>query len=350
MAGCWEARITHTTKVSTELRTISLRKSTEYVSYLEQLRVRAIRYASPDSIVALARAIPLAESGDDDDDAKELQDSAQRSDFPWLVELDQKIDELYDIGDTWFGSLDQITDDGLLDPTDQEGGISDLFSGNDPRFIQSSLSEWNTTGHVSYGETSPFILSRDSQEEKTQADEKNTNDFLSIPWQKGFPFRLGQYLDCIEFFESEELFEHRESNPSPYRNVETAGVIKDTNDKIRSNIYPVSETHLLKLQGCISQIRAFRNYLKKSVEDIRDASNRREDRYRMREARGDITMLMHTRGYGSALVECISTEETWPEEEASWGLPPIKKLRKKLYMSSIGEESSLAAETRNVRW
>ncbi|KAF7563602.1 hypothetical protein G7046_g506 [Stylonectria norvegica] len=366
----WSTKITDTAKLSPELRYILFDRTTEMLSKLGALQRRAMSFASPEAIGAIAPRISLPSPGAGE--TEQLQDSSRRHDFPWLSESTESLEP-----EDWVTADDQGGEDGELS---LGGTWMEELSNADEEIMARLIGEWETR-EVS-GDTCDLAASAtlSSAEEKTccSSSQQVTHNKskgmmehpLNVPWHQSFPAELEEYVDALQTYvdsrasaqdillrkldrashnassgavvdsnsdtdSAGETASDSETNSKPEVdlevdcNSEAAEPATSQNHYLillkrpTANVCGISADNLIRLQSIIQQTSEFRSYLSRSLQDIKRALNRREDRYRLRETEGDITTFMRSRGLSSPLTEGISIDEEWPEQW-EWGLP-IKK-------------------------
>lgn len=173
-----------------------------------------------------------------------------------------------------------------------------------------------------------------SDVDKPDPPRSNQDNALMTPCNKSFPTQLRALVEQVEH--DKKMINWLDRLPAAVIDANAAqypcrSAWAKYAERRRAPTDLITAAHLLQLHEHIQDLTRFRSYLRTSVKDVSDALNRREDRYVMRETNGDITSFMKSRGLGSPLVESISADEKWPDEEDTWGMPPVKTPRRKIY-------------------
>lgn len=170
------------------------------------------------------------------------------------------------------------------------------------------------------------------------SEDKHT---LSVPLSQSYPVELKHLLDEIE---DKVSGSRRWPGWFPTRNL---GASSAATEAVRSAAREIlafrnpaslsrcsqriSLVQLLKLQECINEMQSFVNVLRRGLMNVMTTLNRREDRYKLVKANGDITVFMKSRGLGSSLYESQSADEEWIETFDDWGMPAQKPPRQRIH-------------------
>jgi hypothetical protein len=404
----WDAKITHTAKISVEVRWILIDRVDAILNDLRNLRQRAIDYASPESVAILAAQIPLPNTTKEE--SEELGGSCSDGFclLPEVVISDsqdsilnailggqntegmEEIDAFCGLDETWLQTLDSMVEDldtlhpllcwetiyqgpGTRDDAEQgpsfehleeecEGtGESDIFWDAEepgqyldkanpswPKHESNSLDtnyawETNDANSCNLQEETPWTLGFSPKDmspirnQTTRAESYTCKQSLLTPLCESIPTQLKAYLDELdasreislssfdlspyeESLQSEYVCQPPDEEKTGYCTVRSAAreLLQYLNITYATT-YPVDATQLLELQAYMQQVIRFKMYLAKSLIDVRNSLNRREERYRMREANGNITTIMKSHGEGSPLAISTLVDEEWIED--AWSAP-----------------------------
>ncbi|KAH7309607.1 hypothetical protein B0I35DRAFT_412507 [Stachybotrys elegans] len=349
----WGVRTGGTAKISAEVRWILADKVDAILHKLKYLRQRAVAYASPEAILLLAVETPLPNPSTKE--MEDLKDPSTESNISFLPQLPnstgppfielvigaETTDTAYCLEDSWFKYMDEA-------PGDPD--VAQIFT---PSWSVTEISPEDGNGLVlgdccakgpcgdcmQLDEISPEESSSDEDDHPLQRTKERWARFASqsqdacaslhpllTPWCDSFPIRLEEYLDHLDTATFKDIHENF-ALPDGTIHKDTARELLEYLRGSPTPAYPVSAEQLIELQQYIQQVMRFRSYLIKSLTEVTNALNRREDRYRMISTSGDITMVMRSRGDGSPLVEGISVDEDWPEDwGASWAKMPRRKI------------------------
>ncbi|KFA51336.1 hypothetical protein S40293_10814 [Stachybotrys chartarum IBT 40293] len=358
-----------TAKISSEVRFILIDKAEAALGALKYLRQRAVAYASPDSVAELALHIPLPRpSSNEVEDLTCLWEKRDggflpevvRPESPSLMDMifgdsthaDEEMECAHDVHDSWFKVLCDASDSS--DPFQHLEFLSATLpsDSNTSSFGHEAQPHDQCQGGNSCGDCMEWDSS-DSETSQLGLDNKaldltgNAMDKthpLLTPWSQSFPSQLQIYLDQLDAFACGEFRTNQASETSasdmpidPRLFELQPSTTQDRVDYLHvehSGSHPVSLDQLLELETYIQPISRFRSYLNESLIAAADKSNRREQRYRMRENDGDITCIMRSHGEGSPLAEAITADEEWPEM-SEWDAQLVKACpRKKIFGKS----------------
>ncbi|KAK7426640.1 hypothetical protein QQZ08_006818 [Neonectria magnoliae] len=291
----WGVKATDTAKVSIEARYIVADRTLAVLDDLKTLRVRAVQSASAEDVGIFAAFVPLPRP--DGYEEMDLFDGFSRSSQTFRISpgwyLEPQCSEvvgpfLNDVDPTSYDFADSVE----LHQGVCEEGVADYDTFYDELFSD----EEAQTGPPSPEHELDFSGSDIDDHDTDQVVDDETKHILATPWCTSFPAHLESYLDGVEGQQ-------------------------------------VSADQLIQLQKCIDETDSFHEYIWCSIRDNKAALNRRQARYRLMEAGGDMAGFMKSGGLGSPLVDVIGIDEEWLDD--SWGMPVERKVRRKIYHSGM---------------
>ncbi|KAI9155059.1 hypothetical protein HJFPF1_07624 [Paramyrothecium foliicola] len=375
----WDAKITDTAKISVEVRWILIDRVDAILNDLKTLRQRAIGYASPESVAALATRISLPAPTKDEGEALGEPAGSCSDRFQLLpgvviaeekesileallgsqrLEHLQELEVTSDLSETWFQRLDDlICNHENLDPglcwgsVCQDGTMYNTNDSEKPQVVEVEdikavdpvmcTADFGLHGSTNGKMSShPYPGPTESDVDRQMARIQREHSLLT-PWCESYPSRLQSYLDGLDaarqialssfdlspygdgILESESFFEDSDTPDEPDSFCSVQSAARELVQYLHSNCppaHPVDADQLIELQAYMQQVVRFRAYLARSLADVRNALNRREERYRMREANGSIAAMMKSHGEASPLAKTTSVDEEWVDDDA-WTAP-----------------------------
>lgn len=281
----WGAGKFSTAKFSTKLRWIEHKRVNAIIDDITSLRRRALQYASPETVSALAPWTPLPDPPKDEE--TELMDFCTIYDFPWLADY-----KVPDDGAEWDDLWREIGFGGSKEDVDSDE-TKPVPEGTDPWSINHLLDKIEE------------ILEDDDE----VTDERN--------WEPDMEESGGSSSSEAQAFSLDNPFEN-----NVYEDLEGIISLNELENGVHLDI---PATQLVQLQKGLLWFVDFRTYIEDSISQIKSAQRRHDNRYRMRRLNGDITMLMKSRGRQSPLKKVVSAEEEegWLDPAQDWGFPKL---------------------------
>ncbi|KPM37818.1 hypothetical protein AK830_g8727 [Neonectria ditissima] len=180
----------------------------------------------------------------------------------------------------------------LLDQADFDAAEPVAFHDEDVTDLDAFYDDMFSDEEAHTGPPSPDFSGSDVDDRDTSrtADDEPMH-ILATPWSASFPAQLESHLDRAE--------------------------------------QRVSADQLIRLQSCIDETDEFHEHMLASIRENKAALNRRQARYRMREAGGDMAGFMKSGGLGSPLVDVVGVDEEWLDDP--WDIHVRARQRRKIF-------------------